>query len=130
MWLNLEKVFDALSHDPNVRAVVLTAAGDRAWCAGLDVQVRKSDPTWFISQVSDYRQAAAAGNLSGDSKLDGARQSTKMRRHIIEFQRCITSLERCEKRSSTPLSLLLQRVLTFGRSRHLRDTWHLIRPCP
>ncbi|KAF2155087.1 ClpP/crotonase [Myriangium duriaei CBS 260.36] len=79
MWLNLEKIFNTLSYDPEVRAVVFTAAGDKAFSAGLDVQ------------------AAASGELSGNSKLDGARTATRLRRHIYEFQRCITAIEKCEK---------------------------------
>jgi hypothetical protein len=39
MWLNLSKIFTSLSHDPNIRSVVLTGAGERAFTAGLDVQV-------------------------------------------------------------------------------------------
>ncbi|PNS19089.1 Delta(3,5)-Delta(2,4)-dienoyl-CoA isomerase, mitochondrial [Sphaceloma murrayae] len=89
-WLNLQKIFDALSHDPDVRVVVLTAAGDRAFCSGLDVE------------------AAAAGTLS-TAHSDGARQANHMRRHIFEFQACITSIEKCEK----PVIALLHGI-TFG----------------
>ena len=39
MWQNLSAIFKRLSHDPSVRAVILTGAGDRAFTAGLDVQV-------------------------------------------------------------------------------------------
>lgn len=39
MWLEMAAVFSRLSTDPQVRVVVLTAAGDKAFCAGLDVQV-------------------------------------------------------------------------------------------
>jgi delta(3,5)-delta(2,4)-dienoyl-CoA isomerase len=39
MWLNISAIFKKLSHDPNVRAVILTGAGERAFTAGLDVQV-------------------------------------------------------------------------------------------
>ncbi|KAK8081967.1 dienoyl-CoA isomerase, partial [Apiospora saccharicola] len=79
MWLELGKVFDKLSHDPDVRAVVFSGAGDRAFTSGLDVQA-----------------ASQGGALSG-SKGDGARAATSMRRHIDEFQECITRLEKCEK---------------------------------
>lgn len=84
MWLNLSAIFRQLSHDPNVRAVVLTGAGDRAFTAGLDVQA-----------------ASAGGALSGKedaAPMDSARKANGIRRHIVEFQDCITDVERCEKR--------------------------------
>lgn len=78
MWLELARIFDKLSHDPAVRAVVLSGAGDRAFTAGLDVQATSLD-----------------ANMSGS---DTARSATSMRRHIDEFQECITRVEKCEKR--------------------------------
>ena len=78
MWHELARVFDKLSHDPAVRAVVFSGAGDRAFTAGLDVQATSLD-----------------ANMSGG---DGARSATSMRRHIDEFQECITRVEKCEKR--------------------------------
>jgi delta(3,5)-delta(2,4)-dienoyl-CoA isomerase len=46
MWLNLSAIFQRLSHDPSIRSVLLTGAGDRAFTAGLDVQVSpQSHPT-------------------------------------------------------------------------------------
>ncbi|KAF2468454.1 delta-delta-dienoyl-CoA isomeras-like protein [Lindgomyces ingoldianus] len=78
MWLNLSAIFRRLSHDPNVRAVVLTGAGERAFTAGLDVK------------------AASEGILSRDSQ-DPARTANAIRRHILEFQNCITDVEKCEK---------------------------------
>ncbi|EON68528.1 hypothetical protein W97_07786 [Coniosporium apollinis CBS 100218] len=81
MWLNLGQIFNKLSHDPDVRCVVLSGAGDRAFTAGLDVQ------------------AASQGSILGASgtKLDVARTATGIRRHIFEFQSCITAIEKCEK---------------------------------
>jgi delta(3,5)-delta(2,4)-dienoyl-CoA isomerase len=38
MWLNLSTIFRRLSHDSNIRSVILTGAGDRAFTAGLDVK--------------------------------------------------------------------------------------------
>ncbi|PYH81289.1 enoyl-CoA hydratase/isomerase family protein [Aspergillus uvarum CBS 121591] len=81
MWLELSSIFTRLSTDPAVRAIVLTGAGPKAFTAGLDVH------------------AASEGTLSTPSStdLDPARKATHLRRHILEFQHCISSLEKCEK---------------------------------
>jgi len=79
MWLNLSSIFKKLSTDPNVRAIVLTGAGDRAFTAGLDVQ------------------AASAGPILGPTTGDPARKAFSMRRYILDFQDCITAIEKCEK---------------------------------
>ena len=44
MWLNLAAIARRLSHDPNVRSIIITGAGDRAFTAGLDVKVRHIQP--------------------------------------------------------------------------------------
>ena len=84
MWLELKVIFDRLSTDPSIRAVVLTGAGPRAFSAGLDV-----------------RAAGQAGLLGQTTTQDGARTATTLRRKLIDFQECISSVERCEKRTSS-----------------------------
>ncbi|KAH8700074.1 ClpP/crotonase-like domain-containing protein [Phaeosphaeriaceae sp. PMI808] len=79
MWLNLSAIFRKLSHDPSIRAIILTGAGDRAFTAGLDVQ------------------AASEGQLTSSTTTDSARKANSLRRHIVEFQNCITAIEKCEK---------------------------------
>ncbi|EEP83032.1 conserved hypothetical protein [Uncinocarpus reesii 1704] len=82
MWLELRQIFDQLSVDPNVRAVILSGAGPRAFTAGLDVK------------------AASQGMLGGKEgvgKLDPGRIAVQMRRHVASFQDCITAVEKCEK---------------------------------
>ncbi|KAH8671077.1 ClpP/crotonase-like domain-containing protein [Xylariales sp. PMI_506] len=79
MWLELGQIFRKLSFDPNVRVVVLTGAGDRAFTAGLDVK------------------AASESSAIGGGELDPARSATTKRRHILEFQDCLTQVEKCEK---------------------------------
>lgn len=83
MWIEFGKIFEKLSHDPEVRVVVLSGAGDRAFTAGLDVH-------------------AASENVvlggGGDASIDGARRATINRRHLLEFQDCIGQVEKCEKR--------------------------------
>lgn len=90
MWLELRAIFAQLSHDPDVRAIVLTGAGDRAFTAGLDVQAA----------------AASEPTLQGSSspvKMDVARAATVRRRDLVEFQECIWAVEKCEKREFRPL---------------------------
>ncbi|KXJ90855.1 ClpP/crotonase-like domain-containing protein [Microdochium bolleyi] len=80
MWLELGSLMNKVSHDPDYRAVVITAAGERAFTAGLDVE------------------AASQGGALGVSKdVDPARKATQVRRHIDEFQACISAVEKCEK---------------------------------
>ena len=81
MWLEFRNVFDQLSRDPGVRAVVLSGAGDRAFTAGLDVQAASQNTT-----------------LQGGEGADSARKAAGIRRHIGEFQDCISAMEKCEKR--------------------------------
>ncbi|TAQ90070.1 hypothetical protein B7494_g1617 [Chlorociboria aeruginascens] len=80
MWHECKLIFDTLSHSPDIRAIVLSGAGDRAFTAGLDVQA-----------------AGTSGAFAPDRPQDVARNSQGIRRHINEFQACVGSVERCEK---------------------------------
>lgn len=80
MWLEFKTVFDTLSLDPEVRAVVLSGAGERAFTTGLDVQA-----------------ASQQGVLQQGNVKDAARKAVVIRRNVLEFQDCITSAEKCEK---------------------------------
>ncbi|KAF1934827.1 delta-delta-dienoyl-CoA isomeras-like protein [Clathrospora elynae] len=82
MWQNLSAIFSTLSHDPAIRAVILTGAGPRAFTAGLDVQAASESGTLSQSPTTD---------------TDPARTATALRRHILSFQTNITSIEKCEK---------------------------------
>ncbi|RAL08917.1 enoyl-CoA hydratase/isomerase family protein [Aspergillus homomorphus CBS 101889] len=83
MWHELSNLINRLSTDPSIRAIVLSGAGPKAFTAGLDVH------------------AASQGTLSPsdntEEPLDPARKATQLRRHILEFQHCISTLEKCEK---------------------------------
>ncbi|KAI9694743.1 MAG: hypothetical protein M1822_000359 [Bathelium mastoideum] len=91
MWLDLAKIFTRITRDPDIRAVMLTGAGDRAFSAGLDIQ------------------AASQGELLSGGTGDSARKANRLRQHILEFQNCVTTLEKCEK----PIISLLHGV-SFG----------------
>ncbi|KAK4104118.1 ClpP/crotonase [Parathielavia hyrcaniae] len=84
MWLELRAVFRQLSTDRDVRAVVLSGAGDRAFTAGLDVTAAAGE------------SGVLASSSDGEEE-DGARKAARLRRHIAEFQECISAVERCEK---------------------------------
>ncbi|KAK0616105.1 ClpP/crotonase-like domain-containing protein [Bombardia bombarda] len=80
MWLEMRDIFRQLSTDQDVRVVVLSGAGNRAFTAGLDVQA-----------------ASQNGPLNGTEGADTARKAAHLRRHIDEFQECISAVEKCEK---------------------------------
>lgn len=82
MWIELRRVFDQISADPNVRTVILSGAGSRAFSAGLDVKAAS--------------QGILGGN-SGTGASDPARVAAKIRRNVASFQDCITAVEKCEK---------------------------------
>lgn len=88
MRFEMRDIFDTLSNDASVRAIVLSGAGDKAFSAGLDIQ-------W----------ATATGSIlnpkNGD-QIDIARRSTELRRWLLDFQDCVSSIERCEKRMPQP----------------------------
>lgn len=81
MWLELGAIFRQLSSDPDVRAVVLSGAGDRGFTAGLDIHAASSN-----NQLQ-----------SGDAP-DVGRKAAQLRRYITEFQDSISAIELCEKR--------------------------------
>lgn len=93
MWYELRQIFSTYSHDPSVRAIVLSGAGPRAFTSGLDVLA-----------------ASQSGALSTqNTHLDPSRFGTVLRRHILDFQSCVSALERCEK----PVIAVMHGI-TFG----------------
>lgn len=82
MWLELRTVFDRLSRDADIRSIVLSGAGPRAFTSGLDVKAASEN---------------SITNSDIDESSDPSRIATKNRRYIDDFQDCISSIERCEK---------------------------------
>ncbi|CZT02814.1 probable Delta(3,5)-Delta(2,4)-dienoyl-CoA isomerase, mitochondrial precursor [Rhynchosporium agropyri] len=81
MWLELKIVFDTLSISQDVRAIVFSGAGDRAFTTGLDVQA--------ASQEGVLKQQEGAADV--------ARVAVGIKRFVQEFQDCVSSIEKCEK---------------------------------
>lgn len=87
MWLELRDIFTHLSHDASTRIIILSGAGPKAFTTGLDVlAASQSGPI-----------ASLPSSSHSTPKADSARFATKLRRHILEFQDCISAIERCEK---------------------------------
>ncbi|KAI9786363.1 MAG: hypothetical protein M1816_008024 [Peltula sp. TS41687] len=82
MFHELRTLFNRLSTDPSVRAIVLSGAGPKAFSAGLDLHA-----------------ATQTGPLapSASGSQDPARSATALRRHVLELQACVSSIEACEK---------------------------------
>ncbi|KAI8648242.1 hypothetical protein NCS57_01492300 [Fusarium keratoplasticum] len=83
MWLELKQVFDHLADDPCVRTIVFSGAGDKSFCSGLDIQNAAQEGSVFNPRQEDIG--------------DPARRAFKVRRWALQFQDCLTSIERCEK---------------------------------
>jgi enoyl-CoA hydratase/carnithine racemase len=98
MWLELKTVFDTLSHSSDVRAIILSGSGDRAFTAGLDVEA--------ASQSGILAQSAGQGDV--------ARKAVTIKRHVEEFQGCISSIEKCEKRTYRAQLALFVKLDRFG----------------
>lgn len=80
MFTTLGAIFQKLSTDASVRAIIITGAGDKAFTAGLDVN------------------AASTGSVfSPDASLDVARIANSHRRVILAYQAAASAIAQCEK---------------------------------
>nr|OQO15405.1 hypothetical protein B0A51_17620 [Rachicladosporium sp. CCFEE 5018] len=78
MFHSLGQIFSTLSTNPEVRCIILTAFGTRAFTAGLDVTA-----------------ASTSGPLATSGPtMDPARKAFRLRRHILELQGCVTEIEK------------------------------------
>lgn len=81
MFSSLASIFDRLSHDQDVRVVLLSGAGDKAFSSGLDVGgASSSGPVGAPAETDDF-----------------ARRAWKIRRHALAYQNAVNAIERCEK---------------------------------
>lgn len=98
MWLEFKTIFDALSTSPEIRAIILSGAGEKAFTAGLDVEAASQNGILEQQKGKD---------------IDVARKATSIKRHVVEFQDCISSVEKCEKRMCTRNSRELYMLTTI-----------------
>ena len=108
MWLELRTIFDRLSTDPSARAVVFSGAGPKAFTAGLDLQAATATGSGSGSGSGPDDVLISDSTASEDV----ARRATALRRHILDLQDCVSSVERCEKRTSETFIFLSDRTST------------------
>jgi delta(3,5)-delta(2,4)-dienoyl-CoA isomerase len=99
MWYELKAIFDRLSHHPDVRCVLLSAAGDRAFTAGA-LYWRGTTGLFELINIAglDIEEASSGDcTLSTNAFSDPSRKATALRRRILEYQGVISSVARCEK---------------------------------
>ena len=82
MWKDFGRLFDQISHDPEVKVVILSGIG-KHFTVGLDLEEAISGTDTFN------------GVSNG---ADPARKAKHIRRYIGEFQHAVSAVERCEKR--------------------------------
>ena len=81
MWREIPVVFDALSEDEEVNAIVLTGEG-KHFCAGIDVSSKES----LFETLGDV-----------ENERDLGRRNEYLLRHIKRLQASVSSVERCRK---------------------------------
>lgn len=80
MWGELKATFESLSANPDVRCVLFSGTGPRAFTAGLDVA-----------------QAASPSSPLRGNHPDPARRAFFLRQHILDLQAAVSSIESCQK---------------------------------
>lgn len=96
MFFTLGNIFHTLSSDPDVRVIILTAKGEKAFTAGLDVNVAaKEGPLSLVFGEGGGKGEKGDGG-EGEEK-DVARKAWELRRHIKEIQKPVSEIEGCEK---------------------------------
>lgn len=102
MFFTLGNIFHTLSRDPDVRVIILTAKGDKAFTAGLDVSVAAKEGPLSLVFGEGGKGEGDGGKGDGDggkdvAGKDVARKAWELRRHIKEIQKPVSEIEGCEK---------------------------------
>ncbi|KAG8896850.1 hypothetical protein FRB99_008609 [Tulasnella sp. 403] len=78
MWEELGSIFEQVNQDGDIRAVVLASNLPKFWTAGIDL----------VSALDEQLHSPAH---------DVARKGVPLRQHILDFQNCITSIEKARQ---------------------------------
>jgi delta(3,5)-delta(2,4)-dienoyl-CoA isomerase len=110
MWPEMKAVFEWLSSNPDVRCVLFSGAGDRAFTTGEFSSAGPSSPPnapllsleFFLSFFNTGRagldvQAAAQHGPILAPAIDASRKAFALRSHILDWQRCVSAISSCQK---------------------------------
>ncbi|KAF2758525.1 delta-delta-dienoyl-CoA isomerase [Pseudovirgaria hyperparasitica] len=80
MFNTIGAIFTRLSTSPDVRVILLSGAGPKAFTAGLDVTAASQGPVFSPSSTRDAARIAFSHNA-----------------HIAHYQACVSAIEKCTK---------------------------------
>ena len=90
MWGELKTIFEDLSTDPDVRCVLLSGAGDRAFTTGLDV-------TAATMRTGPDNNLANTTTSTTATDSDPSRKANSLRKHILDLQSSVSAISSCNK---------------------------------
>lgn len=76
--------------------IILTAKGEKAFTAGLDVSVAAKEGPLSLVFGEGGGKGGGKGD-GGEGEKDVARKAWELRRHIKEIQKPVSEIEGCEK---------------------------------
>lgn len=102
--------------------IILTAKGEKAFTAGLDVSVAaKEGPLSLV--FGEGGKGDNGGKREGEEK-DVARKAWELRRHIKEIQKPVSEIEGCEKPVICVVSCFFFFLFLFLKKNEYLDQQH------
>src|SRR5437016_3754879 len=100
MWPEMKTVFEWLSSNPDVRCVLFSGAGDRAFTTG-EFSEKGYSPRGILSLNTwmaglDVQAAAQHGPIQAPA-IDPSRKAFALRSHILDWQSCVSAISSCQK---------------------------------
>ena len=94
MLAALKDIFEQVQRDSEVRCVVLTGTGERAFTAGIDLHG---------VFVDSFERIGGGGEEGEVEREDSYRKARRTRGTIVQFQAALSAVESCGKRMPFPL---------------------------
>lgn len=96
-WTELGQVFDKISQEPTVLAVVLGSTLPKFFSAGIDCKptLAFSCPGSAVGTNTNVNSHPVSALSLPNNGSDPARSAFQLQKHILGFQDCISAIERC-----------------------------------